>query len=88
MKNHNKNFLNFYSQTKLFYNNINPIKKQHIKKTFYFKIKKYKSNIIKTNIITLLNHINHQLTQKITNIIKTPLPKKNHKINSNTKSPT
>ncbi|MED3102916.1 catalase, partial [Bacillus thuringiensis] len=50
-----KSFLNFYSQAKLFYNSMSPIEKQHIKEAFCFEVGKCKSDMVKANVIALLN---------------------------------
>ncbi len=82
-----KSFLNFYSQAKLFYNSMSPIEKQHIKEAFCFEVGKCKSDMVKANVIALLNHVDRQLAQEVANIVGAPLPKENHEVNSDAKSP-
>ncbi|WP_142310936.1 catalase [Bacillus wiedmannii] len=82
-----KSFLNFYSQAKLFYNSMNAIEKQHIKDAFCFEVGKCKSDMVKTNVIALLNHVDRQLAKEVANMIGAPLPKENQEINSDAKSP-
>ena len=42
--------------------------------------------MVKTNVIALLNHVDRQLAQ-VANIVGAPLPKENHEVNSDAKSP-
>ena len=43
--------------------------------------------MVKANVIALLNHVDRQLAQEVANIIGAPLPKENHEVNSDAKSP-
>ncbi|EMA6344152.1 catalase [Bacillus cytotoxicus] len=82
-----KSFLDFYSQAKLFYNSMSPIEKQHIKEAFCFEVGKCKSDMVKANVIALLNHVDRQLAQEVAAVVGAPLPKENHEIHSDAKSP-
>ena len=66
---------------------MNPIEKQHIKDAFCFEVGKCKSDMVKANVIALLNHVDRQLAKEVANMIGAPLPKENHEINSDAKSP-
>ncbi len=43
--------------------------------------------MVKANVIALLNHVDRQLAQEVANIVGAPLPKENHEVNSDAKSP-
>jgi len=82
-----ESFLDFYSQAKLFYNSMAPFEKHHIKKAFSFELGKCNSNVVKSNAIDLINHIDHELAQEVAGNIGVELPKQNLEVHSNKKSP-
>ena len=55
---------------------MSPIEKQHIKDAFCFEVGKCKSDMVKANVIALLNHVDRQLAKEVANMIGAPCLKK------------
>lgn len=80
-------FLDFYSQAKLFYNSLAPYEQAHVLKAFAFELGKCKSEFVKANAVSLLNHIDRGLAQEVAGRIGAPLPEENKESKSEDKSP-
>ncbi len=82
-----ESFLDFYSQAKLFYNSQSEAEKEHIKNAFSFELGKCKSEMVRANVISLLNHIDRELTEEVAENIGVTVPKENYEVQSTKKSP-
>lgn len=80
-------FLDFYSQAKLFYNSLAPYEQAHVRKAFAFELGKCKSDVVKANAVSLLNHIDRGLAQEVADRIGAPLPEENKESKSEDVSP-
>ncbi|MGX9134421.1 catalase [Rummeliibacillus sp. JY-2-4R] len=82
-----ESFLDFYSQAKLFYNSQSETEKEHIINAFSFELGKCKSEMVRENVIALLNHIDRKLTEEVAENIGVAVPKENYEVASTKKSP-
>jgi len=80
-------FLDFYSQAKLFYNSLAPYEQQHLKAALSFELGKCKSQQVKDNAIVILNHIDRQVAEEVSENIGALLPQENNEVKSDKKSP-
>ncbi|MBM7652245.1 catalase [Neobacillus cucumis] len=79
-------FLDFYSQAKLFYNSLTPIEQQHLKDALSFELGKCKSAMVKNNVVALLNRIDRQVAEEVSDHIGAVLPEENLEVKSDKKS--
>lgn len=82
-----ESFLDFYSQAKLFFNSLAPYEQQHLKDAISFELGKCLSDMVKNNVIALLNHIDRKMAQEVADNIGALLPEENHEVKSDKKSP-
>ncbi|WP_127488891.1 catalase [Neobacillus mesonae] len=82
-----ESFHDFYSQAKLFYNSLTSHEQQHIKDAFSFELGKCKSDMVKANAISLINHIDRQLAEGVAANIGAPVPEENYEVQSAKVSP-
>lgn len=80
-------FLDYYSQAKLFFNSLDPYEQQHILNALSFELGKCKSDMVKNNVIVLLNHIDRKLAKEVAENIDAQLPEENNEVQSDKKSP-
>ncbi|MFT8322601.1 MAG: catalase [Bacillus sp. (in: firmicutes)] len=82
-----ESFLDFYSQAKLFYNSLASYEQKHLKDALSFELGKCKSADVKNNAISVLNHIDRQIAEEVADNIGALLPKENHEVKTDKKSP-
>jgi len=80
-------FLDFYSQAKLFYNSLASYEQQHLKAALSFELGKCKSQQVKDNAIVILNHIDRQVAEEVSENIGALLPQENNEVQSGKRSP-
>jgi len=82
-----ESFLDFYSQAKLFYTSLAPFEQQHLKEALSFELGKCMSDLVKTNAVALLNHIDRQMAEEVAGNIGAVLPEEILEVKSDKKSP-
>jgi catalase len=78
IRNRSESFNDFYSQTRIFWNSLTPIERQHTIEGFTYQLGKVKSEFIRQQNVNLLVNIDEELANTVADYIGVERPKGTH----------